>query len=483
MCVTAYGLCNSQPTYGLCNSQPTYGLCNSQPTYGLCNSQPTYGLCNSQPTYQDIMDKTLDGVDNADSFVGDVCTYSKIFDDMLNTLREVFVRYRKANLQMRTDKCQFGYTETDYVGYHISGEGLSPIRENIDAILSFEAPTNLKGLERFIGMVGYYREFLPQMAEIVDPLNHLRQKGQPFVWSAECEKAFRTVKKCLISPPVLIVPNWNEPFYIEADACDVSVGGILSQKDELSGALRPIGYYSASLDKHQRNYSSEERECWSLVATTRKWRTYCRAAIKIILLTDHNPLKWRRSRPDPRGKFARWLIELEEIPYEIAYRNGLDHTVPDCLSRTNRPQIDLKLNNDDDHFESRILAVDVISNDEWNERIRVAQKDDEAIRFAIEQLQQNHEVRMGRFKRYKNVHLEKGILMQGVVPVTLRFEIVAPTTKKWVIPALLELSVLWHRIITGQVCIHILRTFVLIVRYVLKINVVKHRKNLYNPTH
>ena len=108
------------------------------------------------------------------------------------------------------------------MGYHISG--LSPIHENIDAIL--EAPTNLKGLERFIGMVGYYREFLPQMTEIVDPLNRLRQKGQ---------KTFRTVKKCLISPPVLIVPNWNEPFYMEADACDVSVGGILSQKDELSG--------------------------------------------------------------------------------------------------------------------------------------------------------------------------------------------------------------------------------------------------------
>ena len=120
------------------------------------------------------MDKTLDGVNNAESFVDDVCTYNKIFD-MLNTLREVFVRFWKANLQMRTDKCQFGYTEIDHVDYHISGDGLSPIRENIDAILSFEALTNLKGLERFIGMVGYYREFLPQMAEIVDPLNHLRR--------------------------------------------------------------------------------------------------------------------------------------------------------------------------------------------------------------------------------------------------------------------------------------------------------------------
>ena len=82
---------------------------------------------------------------------------------------------------MRIDKCRFGYTEIAYVGYHISSEGLTPIRSNVEAILSFPAPTNIKELERFVGMVGYYREFLPMMAEVVEPLNRLRKKGQPFV--------------------------------------------------------------------------------------------------------------------------------------------------------------------------------------------------------------------------------------------------------------------------------------------------------------
>ena len=109
---------------------------------------------------------------------------------MLVTLRPTLDRLRSAHLQMRIDKCKFGYREIDYVGYHISGNGLSPIQGNVDAILSFPAPANTKELERFIGMVNYYREFLPSMAEIAEPLNRLRRKGQPFIWSSECSVAF-----------------------------------------------------------------------------------------------------------------------------------------------------------------------------------------------------------------------------------------------------------------------------------------------------
>ena len=98
--------------------------------------------------------------------------------------------------------------------------------------------------------------------------------------------------------------------------------------------LSQLDNFSNSLDKHQRNYAPRERETWKLVAANRKWRPYCRAASKIYLVTDHDSLKWLRTQPDPRGKFGRWLIELEELNYEITPRNGLDHVVPDCMSRS-----------------------------------------------------------------------------------------------------------------------------------------------------
>ena len=68
-----------------------------------------YGLCNSQATYQWIMDKTLDGIEGAEGFVDDVCEFSPIFKGMLKVIRAVLHRFREAQLQMHINKCRFGF--------------------------------------------------------------------------------------------------------------------------------------------------------------------------------------------------------------------------------------------------------------------------------------------------------------------------------------------------------------------------------------
>ena len=114
-----------------------------------------YGQCNSQATYQRIMDKTLNGIEGAERFVDDVCEFSPTFKVMLEVIKAVLQRFRKAQLQMHIDKCKFGYQEVDFVGHHISGNGVAPIADNVKAILDFPEPTNLSELERFIGMANY----------------------------------------------------------------------------------------------------------------------------------------------------------------------------------------------------------------------------------------------------------------------------------------------------------------------------------------
>ena len=297
--------------------------------YEMCVT--AYGLCNSQATYQRTMDSTLDGVQDTDSFINNVCSHAALFDQMLSNLREVFERFRKANLQMRIDKCKFGYYDIDFVGHNIPGQGVKPIYDNVEATVNFSEPRNLKELVRFIGMAGYYREFIPHMARIIEPLNRLRRHGEPFHVKDEHREVFEQLKRSLASSPVLV--------FLEADACDVSVGGTSSKLHDLAGVLQPTGYYSSALVVHQRNYSPEECKCWSLVKSSRKWRTYCRAASKAILIEDHNTLEWFRAQKGPRGKFARWLIELEELPYKILYKNRSDHTVPDCISRAKETEV------------------------------------------------------------------------------------------------------------------------------------------------
>ena len=160
--------------------------------YEMCVT--AYGLCNSQATYQRKMDSTLDGVQGTDSFIDDVCSHATLFDQIPSQLREVFERFRQANLQMRIDKCKFGYFDIDFVGHNISGQGVKPIYDNVEAIVNFSEPRNLKELEIFIRMAGYYREFIPHMARIVEPVNHLRLHGKPFDWNNEHREAFEQLK-------------------------------------------------------------------------------------------------------------------------------------------------------------------------------------------------------------------------------------------------------------------------------------------------
>ena len=106
-----------------------------------------YGLCNSQATYQQIMDKTLDGTEGAEGFVDNACEFSPTFKGMLEVIRTVLQRFRKEQLQMRIDKCKFGYREVEIIGHHISGDGVAPIADNVKAVLDFLEPTNLSELE------------------------------------------------------------------------------------------------------------------------------------------------------------------------------------------------------------------------------------------------------------------------------------------------------------------------------------------------
>ena len=178
-----------------------------------------------------------------DSFIDDVCSYATLFNQMLSQLREVFERFRKANLQMLINKCKFGCYDIDFVGHNISGQGVKPIYDNVEAIVNFSEPRNLKGLGRFIGMAEYYGEFIPHIVRKVEPLNRLRCHEEPFDWKDEHQEAFEQLKRSPASPPELVFRDRSKSFYAEADACDASVGGFLLQLNDLAGVLQPIVYY------------------------------------------------------------------------------------------------------------------------------------------------------------------------------------------------------------------------------------------------
>ena len=107
-------------------------------------------------------------------------------------------------------------------------------------------------------MVNFYRRFIPNAAEIAAPLNELRKKGTKFVWGERQQKAFETLKEAIISPPVLRMPDFSQPFILQTDASSVALGAVLSQV--VDGARQPVAFISRTLTQQEQKSSVYELE-------------------------------------------------------------------------------------------------------------------------------------------------------------------------------------------------------------------------------
>lgn len=381
-----------------------------------------FGLCNSQSTYQRVIDKVLSDVPQVEAYIDDACVHTRDMTEHVTALKKTLEAYKKANMQLRLDKCQFGFFEGEFVGHEISGAGYRPLRCHVATIKEYPKPHTKKELQRFLGLVNFYRHYIPGMAQTAAPLYQLTRQDTKWEWTDECEASFTALRSALTERPVLAFPKWNKPFWVEVDASGVSVGGVLSQETE-EGHRKPLAYFSSGLTAAQRNYSASELECWALVAAVRKWKMYLQAAAKIVLVTDHNPLVWLRKQRDPRHKFARWLMELESYNYDIIYRKGEENTAADCLSRVNQP-VDSKVNDEHEHLERHVYNL---SNEDLLDKIQAAQKLDPVTIFAVSQLIANGRVTRGRYRHYRGMSVRDGVLKKGnriVLPVAVQREVI-----------------------------------------------------------
>ena len=185
----------------------------------------------------------------------DVIICSATFEEHLELLKSLFDKFRESGIQLKLSKCLFACEEVDFLGYHLSREGIKPQERLITAVNRFKSPENKRDLKGFLGLAGFYRNFIAIFAEISQPLNKLTNDHIEFTWNDECEESFSKIKKLLSTYPVLAFPNIGEPFFIEVDASDHAVGGVLSQRDE-NGDIHPVSYFSTTLKGAQKNWST-----------------------------------------------------------------------------------------------------------------------------------------------------------------------------------------------------------------------------------
>ena len=289
-----------------------------------------FGLTNAPSTFMRLMNHVLR------HFIGkfvvvyfdDILIYSHNETEHIDHIRQVLHVLRANKLYGNLEKCTFCKDRVIFLGFVVSKHGVEVDDSKIEAIKNWPTPMNLSQLRSFLGLAGFYRRFVRDFSTIAAALNDLTKKGVPFVWGAAQDAAFDELKRCLISAPLLMLPDFNKQFYIECDASGIGIGGVLMQEG------KPVAYFSEKLNGAQLNYPVYDKELYALVRALEVWQHYLWPK-EFTIHSDHEALKFLKCQTNLNKRHAKWMEFIESFPYIIKYKKGKENVVADALSRKN----------------------------------------------------------------------------------------------------------------------------------------------------
>ena len=299
-----------------------------------------FGISSAPAMFQKVMDTILQGAPQTLCFIDDILITGSSEEEHLKNLGEVLRRLQAHGVQLKKEKCAFMKESVEYLGHRVDASGIKATPEKIAAVENAPLPQNVQQLRSFLGLLNYYRKFLPNLATIVKPLNDLLQKGKKWSWSSTCTQAVRTAKQLLTASNVLTHYDPTLPLKLAADASQYGLGAVISHVLP-GGEERPIAFASRSLSKSEQNYAQIDKEALALIFGVQKFHAYIFGR-KFTLVTDHKPLTTilgpKKGIPSvAAARLQRWAILLSAYIYDIQFRNTAAHGNADALSRLPLP--------------------------------------------------------------------------------------------------------------------------------------------------
>ncbi|MCO5580910.1 hypothetical protein L7F22_034783 [Adiantum nelumboides] len=232
-----------------------------------------FGLTNAPSTFNRMMERIFRPHRNFTGvFFDDVIIYSKTIEEHKEHLKVIFQALRDNKLYVYQKKSEFFLQEIQYLGHIISKNGIRMDPAKLEVIKDWPNPRNLHEVRNFIGMCAYYIRFIEKFSLIAGPLYDLTKKNVKYVWTEKRQQAFDTLKKKLISQPVLVLPDLSKPFEVQCDACGDCLGAVLLQEGH--AIAYEISYSIRQLNSVEKNYTTIEREGLGMIYAVKKFRHY-----------------------------------------------------------------------------------------------------------------------------------------------------------------------------------------------------------------
>jgi len=293
-----------------------------------------FGLRNAGATFVRAVTHILQELQQfTGSYVDDMAVGSGTWLCHLDHLRLFLSTIREAGLTRNLNKSEFCKPAVKLLG-HIVGSGVKRADpERLTAITAMPRPSTKKEMRRLLGVLGYYRKYIPQFAHIAKPLTDATHKEAPnsIVWRDEHEQAFVELQNKMCSPPLLVFPQIGVQFVLHTDASGLTVAAALGQCDK-DGREHPIAFASQKLSGSQLNWAIIKKEAYAIIWALNKFRDIVFGA-HIVIRCDHNPLQYIRECAPKSAKLLRWALALKEFDVDVQYTKGSHNVVADYLSR------------------------------------------------------------------------------------------------------------------------------------------------------
>lgn len=292
-----------------------------------------FGLINAPASFQRMMNEILSEYINKICLVymDDIIILGNSLEEHLENIEKIFSKLQNANLKIQIDKSEFLKTETEYLGFIISKEGLKPNKKKTEAIEKILIPKTVKEIKSFLGKLSWYRRFIPNFAKLTKPFTEcLKKNKQIDITNKDYQNSFKTAKELISNPPILEFPDFSKKFILTTDASDYAMGSVISQI--INGQEKPVAYASKTFNSAEQNYSTIEKELKSIIWSIDNFKPYLFGR-KFTIRTDHKPLTWLFSMKNANQKLMRWKIELGEYNFDIEYLPGKTNKIADFLSR------------------------------------------------------------------------------------------------------------------------------------------------------
>ncbi|XP_022101226.1 uncharacterized protein LOC110984905 [Acanthaster planci] len=286
-------------------------------------------------------------------YLDDIIISGRNDAEHLANLNIVLLCLKESGMKLKREKCEFLCDSVTYLGHKLNQEGLRPLKSKIEAIQQAPSPKNQEELQTYLGLLGYYRKFIPNLSRHIAPLTELLRaefktdkktrkchgglmEDPKFMWGPRQEDAFQESKTLLQSDTVLVHFDPEKPLLLQTDASSYGLGAVISHVLP-DGSERPISFASRTLTSSEKNYAQYEKEGLGIIFWLKKFHKYLQGR-HFSIVTDHEPLvalfgDKKSSSPMASARTTRWHMILSAYEYDIIHKEDKKHQNADALSR------------------------------------------------------------------------------------------------------------------------------------------------------